>query len=138
MKTRILQLVLMAALVLSLGVPVYAAVDETNENIARSSTQYVDFNLTIYSGVITYSNSGQNYSGSSYVLVNSSTVSPINIGIYDTIGQAICSLRAVNVPGSVSFSPSNQYPGQYIRVGFYKTGIEGSRSVSGKFYYDGL
>lgn len=138
MKTRILQLVLMAAMVLSLGVPVYAAVEEINEDIARGSTQYESFNLTIYSGVMAYTPSGQNFSNSAYVKVENSTLSSIQMGLYDNSHQTIWPLRLVSVPIGFTFSPAHNYPGQYICVGFYKTNIEGVHSISGKFYYDGL
>lgn len=138
MKTRISQLALIAMLVFTLGVPVYAAVEETNEDIARGASEYKDFNLTLYNGVITYTDSGPNNSNSVYVKVTSASVSYVEVGVYDVSNHYKINGTVMSTPGETTISPAHQYPNQYICAGFYRTGISGSNYVAGRFYYNGL
>lgn len=137
MKSCISRIVLTAGLVFTVGVPVYAANLETST--VKSSTPYVDFNnLVMYNGVVAYTGSGQNYSNTAYVSVTASSLGYSNVAAYDTIGQMTSNMYSMDTPGNVTISPAIKYPGQYIRVGFSRTGISGSNYVTGKFYYNGL
>lgn len=120
------------------------SLEDNNEVIAGDNTQYIDFNLPIYSGVIVYTDSGPNNSGSAYIDVTESSLKYVEMGIYDAENEKLINgnkymkngMSPIDIPGSMSFSSVNQFPDQNISAGFYKTGISGENYISGRFYYN--
>ncbi len=120
------------------------SLEDNNEAIAGDNTQYIDFNLTIYSGVIVYTDSGPNNSGSADIDVTESSLKYVEIGIYDAENAELINgnkymkdgMSPTDIPGGMSFSSVNQFPDQNICAGFYRTGISGENNISGRFYYN--
>ena len=120
------------------------SLEDNNEAIAGDNTQYIDFNLPIYSGVIVYTDSGPNNSGSAYIDVTESSIKYVEMGICDSDSKELINgnkymkngMSPIDIPGGMSFSSINQLPDQNICAGFYRTGISGENYVSGKFYYN--
>ena len=141
MKTRVSHLVLVAAMLLTFGVPVSVAAAEAEEAaVARAEARYIPFDLALYRGVWAYSSSGENKSNKAFVYVKHSSCSPVNIGIFDASHNQINVENDCSVPAEddYDFSPAYRYPGQYICAGFYTNKITGKQSIDGSFYYDGL
>lgn len=133
---------LATALVFSLAVPVYAAVDAArDEVIARGTTPYLDYELKLTNGNIVYTKSGQNTSYEAYVKMSSqsSGINDAQVATYDANGDwQISSKYFISEGENVSISNAIKYPEQYIKAGFLKNGISGTYTIKGKFYYNGL
>ena len=140
-KAKIARIALTAAMTLALGIPVCAASAEANAEIARGATQYADYNLTIHSGTVVYTKSGQNFAHPAVVKMEgmSAGLGYVEVATYDASTHSMASKgkKIISGLGTVTIDPAANYPGQYICAGFYREGIEGEYSMRGKFYYYG-
>ncbi len=139
-KGSLAAMALAVAIVASIAVPAYA---ESNQEVATaSSTLYISYSLTIYSGVRTYTTSGNNYTNTAALYTTSidSKLSGISAGIYSTSSNSLVSggTKSITGTGYTQFNPAHQFSGQSVHAGFYKANINGAYKISGRFYYDGL
>lgn len=146
LKKSMVQIVAAVVLIFSIAVPVAAATNETDAEIARGSTSYSSYsNLLLYSGVRVFTASNTCTSQTAVVkmtnIVHEEATSSIEVGVatYPPGSEtAISSSQNIKAGGIVSISGASQYPGQSIRAGFFKENINGIYYLTGRFYYNGL
>lgn len=91
---------------------------------------------TMYSGVYVYSDYKANTTNKAAVSVAYSSVDNVTAQTRSTIGH-VSNSELVSTGSTKSFTNVFGYQGEQCRLTLIKTGINGTHSINGLYYYDG-
>lgn len=151
LKKYAAQFIAAAVLVSGTVVSVAAATNKIPVTIKGGSTSYIEFtSQKMYSGIVSYTSSESctsqkakvkltrlKYSSDGEKTPTDTSVS-VNVATYSASGNdRISASNLIRSGTEVEFSSAANYPTQYIKAGFSKSGFNGVYYLTGKFYYDG-
>jgi len=153
-KRNIVRFISALAVAFSLCVPAYAAQEQGTQEQGTQEVwhrqPYAPYSVTVsvYSGVTAYTGSGTNYTGRALVTLESvkgsNPTTAFNVATYNwNSARNISGTYKISKPSDnigwvqIDTNASN-HPGENIRAGFWKSNVNTSYQISGKFYHDGL